>query len=166
MVAISAFFNFYTPFLMERLSNLQLNSKLQIVKMNYYYILGCLLMLLLVLIFTPLLFSLLIDPRYIGGVKYVFWVALGYCFWGGYMLFSGFIFFTKKNKILAWLALFNVLTNLVFNYYFISWFGAIGAAYATALSFFMLLVIVAIIASRLVPLPWKQFKAIRAVHLS
>lgn len=166
MVAISAFFNFYTPFLMERLSNLQPNSKLQIVKMNYYYIIGCLLMLLLVLIFTPLLFSWLIDPRYIGGVKYVFWVALGYCFWGGYMLFSGFIFFTKKNRILGWLALFNVLTNLVFNYYFISWFGAIGAAYATALSFFLLLVIVAIIASRLVPLPWKQLREIRAVHLS
>jgi O-antigen/teichoic acid export membrane protein len=166
MVAIAAFFNFYTPFLMERLSNLQGNSKLQIVKMNYFYIIGCLAMLLLVMVFSRVLFNYFIDKRYMGGVKYVFWVALGYCFWGGYMLFSGFIFFTKKNRILAWLALFNVLTNLLFNYYFITWFGALGAAYATALSFFLLLVIVAIIAHRLVPLPWKEFKQVRAVSLT
>jgi Na+-driven multidrug efflux pump len=59
-----------------------------------------------------------------------------------------------------------VLTNLLFNYYFITWFGALGAAYATALSFFLLLVIVAIIAHRLVPLPWKEFRQVRAVSLT
>jgi len=111
-------------------------------------------------------FKVFIAPAYHDGVQYVFWIALGYCFWGGYMSFSGFIFFFKKNKILGWLAVFNVATNLLFNYFFIKIFGAIGAAYATVLSFFLLFVLIAVIASRLMPLPWFSYQKVRNVKLS
>lgn len=166
MIAVNAFFNFYTPYLMERLSNINEEKKLQIVKMNYYYVIGCILLLLCILAFSPILFNWFIDPRYKAGLNYVFWVALGYCFWGGYMLFSGFIFYLKRSGILGWLAVFNVVTNLLFNYFFIKIFGAIGAAYATALSFFLLMVLVAFIAQRLFHMPWLQFKQVKSATLS
>jgi O-antigen/teichoic acid export membrane protein len=166
MIIINGFFNYYSPFLMERLSNLTEDNKLQIVKMSYLYALGCIVMLVGILLFSFLFFKWFIDVRYISGNRYVFWVALGYCFWGSYMLFTGFVTFYKRTRVLGWLALFNILTNLIFNYWFIALFGAIGAAYATALSFFLLMVIVAIIANKLVPLPWKQFSEVRAVSLS
>jgi len=166
MIAVNAFFNFYTPFLMERLADVTEERRLQIVKMSYYYILGCILLLLIMLLATPLFFRWFIDPRYSGGAKYVFWVALGYCFWGGYMLFSGFIFYLKKSRILGWLAIFNVATNLFFNYFFIKACGAIGAAYATALSFFLLMLLVAIITQKLLPMPWRNVRAAKSIGLS
>jgi Na+-driven multidrug efflux pump len=76
------------------------------------------------------------------------------------MLFTNYIFFFNKTKILGWLAVINVLTNLLFNYLFIKWVGAIGAAYATALSFFLVFLIIAYQANRLVSLPWFDFKKI------
>jgi len=165
MILVNAYFNFYTPFLMERLSDITEEKKLQIVKMAYLYGIACVVVLILIIFLTPIFFKILIAPNYYKGVNYVFWVALGYCFWGGYMLFSGFIFFFKKNKILGWLAVFNIVTNLLFNYLFIKIFGAIGAAYATALSFFLLFIFLVIIVRRLMPLPWFSYRKIRSVRL-
>jgi O-antigen/teichoic acid export membrane protein len=165
MILVNAYFNFYSPFLMERLADITEEKKLQIVKMAYLYGIACLVILLIVFLFTPIFFKLLIAHNYQEGIRYVFWVALGYCFWGGYMLFSGFIFFFKKNKILGWLAVFNIVTNLLFNYLFIHIFGSIGAAYATALSFFLLFVLIAFIVNRLMPLPWFHYREIKAVKL-
>ncbi|RYZ23474.1 MAG: hypothetical protein EOO16_04835 [Chitinophagaceae bacterium] len=160
MVAINAFFNFYTPFQMEKLASGTEAARHEVVKVGYFYAAGCLVLLLGLLVFTPLLFHYFIDPRYAGGIKYVFWTGLGYCFWGGYMLFSGVIFYLKRSGVLGWLAIFNVVTNLLFNYFFIRHFGAIGAAYATALSFFLLMLLVAIIAQKMIPLPWTQFRRV------
>jgi O-antigen/teichoic acid export membrane protein len=165
LIAVNAFFSFFSPFLMERLSDISEIKKLQIVKLGYYYFLGCIVLLIFILLLAPLFFNLLINPVYHDGIKYVFWIALGYCFWGGYMLFSGFIFYLKKSRILGWLAIFNVITNLGFNYILIKQFGAIGAAYATALSFFLLMILIAIISHKLLPMPWRQFKAANSTHL-
>lgn len=166
LIIVNAFFNFYTPFLLERLADISEERKLQIVKLGYVYLAGCMVMLILIYILSPLFFEYFIDPSYLPGAQYVFWVALGYCFWGGYMLFSGFIFYFRKNYILGWLAVFNVVTNLIFNYIFIKMFGAIGAAYATALSFFLLLILVGIIAQKLMPMPWGYFQKDRKIKLS
>jgi O-antigen/teichoic acid export membrane protein len=166
MIAVNAFFNFYSPYLMERLSNLTEEKRLQIVKMGYWYLLGSIVLLVLITVAAPVLFRYFIDPQYYEGTRYVFWVALGYCFWGGYMFFSGFIFYLKKSGILGWMAIFNVGTNLLFNYFFIKIFGAIGAAYATALSFFLIMLFVGYIANRLIPMPWKNVQKARAISLS
>ena len=160
LIIINAFFNFYTPFLLERLVDLTDEKKIQIVRMNYLYSFGIIIILVLITFITPYFFRFLIDGHYLSGIKYVFWVGLGYVFWGGYMLFTNYIFFFNKTKILGWLAVINVVTNLLFNYLFIKWVGAIGAAYATALSFFLVFLIIAYQANRLVRLPWFDFKKI------
>ncbi|MGI8892281.1 MAG: lipopolysaccharide biosynthesis protein [Bacteroidia bacterium] len=165
LIAVNAFFGFYSPYMMERLTDMSEIKKLQIVRLGYYYLLGCIVLLLLILLLAPPFFKLLINPLYHDGIKYVFWIALGYCFWGGYMLFSGFIFYLKKSKILGWLAIFNVITNLFFNYVLIKQFGAIGAAYATALSFFLLMLLIAVISQKLMPMPWKQIKEANSTAL-
>jgi O-antigen/teichoic acid export membrane protein len=166
MLIINAYFNYYSPFLMERLSDLSEEKKLQIVKMSYLYAAGCIVMLIGILLFSSLFFKWFIDHRYASGNCYVFWVALGYCFWGTYMLFTGFVSFYKRTRILGWLAIFNIITNLVFNYFFIKIFGAIGAAYATAFSFLLLCIIIGYQANRLISLPWFNFQKIKSVHLS
>jgi O-antigen/teichoic acid export membrane protein len=165
LIIVNAFFNFYTPFVMERLSNLDENKKLQIVKLSYFFCIGCFLMLLCISFLAPYFFEFFVNERFKSASQYVFWVGLGYFFWGGYMLFSIYISFYKRNTLLGWLAVVNILTNLLFNYYFISFFGVIGAAYATTFSFFINFVIIAFEANKMIKLPWFQFHKILTVRL-
>jgi O-antigen/teichoic acid export membrane protein len=154
MLLVTAFNNVFVPFLMERLVSINEEKKLQIVRLSYFFMLAMLGALLCINVISPFLFSLLIDKRYAHGASYVFWVSLGYFFWGGYLLFSAYIFFYKQTKILFWLSLVNIISNLVFNYFFIHNYGGIGAAYATALSFFIVLVAVVFKSNQLIKLPW------------
>lgn len=166
LIFVNAFSNFYTPYLMERLADINEERKLQIVKMGYIYLVACIGVLLGILVLSPILFNYFIDRKYHDGLYYVFWVALGYCFWGGYMFFSGFVFYFKRNRILAWLSIFNVVTNILFNIYFIRIFGPLGAAYATALSFFLLFLLIAYITQKMAPMPWMSYRKIRSIKLS
>lgn len=154
MILVTAFSNVFTPFLMERLSDITEEKKNQIVRLSYQAIAGMLIALLLINLISPVLFSYIISKTYAHGSVYVFWVSLGYFFWGCYLIFGGYIFFYKKTGILFWLALINISTNLLFNYFFIKRFGAIGAAYATTLSFFIVFLIILYQSNRLIKLPW------------
>lgn len=156
MLLVTALSNVFTPFLMERLTDISERKKLQIVRLTYQLVLGMLVALLLLNLISPFLFSILISKKYSSGASYVFWVSLGYFFWGCYLLFAGYIFFFKKTIVLFWAAVVNVISNLFFNYFFIREFGALGAAYATALSFFIVFLIVLDQSNRLLKLPWFQ----------
>jgi O-antigen/teichoic acid export membrane protein len=82
---------------------------------------------------------------------------LSYFFWGIYILFAGFIFYSKKTNQLAYLALLNVILNLILNYYLILSFGPIGAAYATCISFMIVALIVIWRVTILFKLPWSTY---------
>jgi O-antigen/teichoic acid export membrane protein len=154
LIVNTAFANFFSPFFFERMYRGTEKDKLEIVKVSYIFIISLFVLLALLTALTPYFFAHLVGPRFARGAAYVFWIGLGYCFWGIYLVFTNYIFFQKKNRILAALAILNVVLNAVCNYFFIHWFGAIGAAYATCLSFFVVAVIVAFIAQRLYQMPW------------
>jgi O-antigen/teichoic acid export membrane protein len=162
---VGPFINIFMPFQLERLADINEEKKLQIVKMSYGFVAGLVVVMLLLNLLAPLLFRYLIDRSYSSGLAFVFWVSLSYFFWGIYLLFGGYIYFFKKNNILGWLALVNVICNLVFNYLFIKYFGVIGAAYATALSFFIIAIIIVIKANSLIKLPWRTglFESVKNV---
>lgn len=160
LIIVTAFTNFLTPFLLERLNNITDYKKIEIVRVCWTFLLGLLGSLVLLALLTPWLFSVFIGKNFQSGTLYVFWVGLGFFFWGIYLVFSGYIFFLKKNYILALLAIVNVVLNITFNYIFIRSFGAIGAAYATCLSYFIVALIISIWCNRLYPMPWFNFKAI------
>jgi len=154
LIIVGAIGNFMQPFLFERLSNLTAIAKAEIIKVTYCAIAAMLLVLIVMTIATPTFFSALIDESYAKGTKYVFWVGLSYFFWGVYILFSGFIFFSGRTKVLGVLAVVNVVLNIGLNYLFIKRFGPLGAAYATCISFFIVSVVIVWKANKLYPLPW------------
>lgn len=155
LIGASALANIASPFIMERLKTIDAQQERQIRKFTYLCIGGLLLILLIMNIASPFFFKYFMDIRYLKGYTYVFWVSLGYFFWGVYMLFSSYIYYYKKTKFLIILAIINILTNLFFNYYFITKYGGIGAAYATALSFFINLVLLLLRVFKM--LPWFRF---------
>lgn len=134
--------------------------EVQIVRVSYIIILGLLAILLFLTFAAPLFFKHLINVKYQEGIRYVFWVGLGYFFWGVYVVFAGYIYFFKKTKILGFLAIVNVVLNIALNYLLISKFGAIGAAYATCISFFVVMLIIMKFSTKFVQLPWFNFNLI------
>jgi O-antigen/teichoic acid export membrane protein len=162
----NSFFYIFSPYVLERLPAMTQLKALQIVKMSYLYIVSIICVLLITTLVAPVFFKYFIDHRYLNGQKYVFWVGLGYVFFSFYGLFSTYIMYHNQNSFLAWLAVFNIMTNLLFNYLFILLFGAIGAAYATALSFFLIFIFVAIKGNKLVHLPWMKFRDIIKVPIT
>jgi len=165
LLVINAAGNFYNPFLYERLERFDADAKRQIVITSYLLIMLFAVSLIFIVLIAPVLFSFLIDKAYSEGQKYVFWVGLSYFFWGIYIIYSGFIFYSKKTGFLGWLAILNVLLNVILNFLLIKQFGALGAAYATCISFFVIAAIVVFYATRLYNLPWFNFRYAQKVGL-
>jgi len=158
LIVSTAFTNFFTPFLFEHLNKGTDEDKLKVVRISYLFIIVMFGLLMLLTFLTPSLFAIFISDRFAGAAKYVFWIGLSYCFWGIYLVFSGYIFYLKKSKVLGYVSVLNVAVNLSCNYFFIRWFGAVGAAYATCLSFFLVCIVVGYITQRLYPMPWLSFR--------
>jgi O-antigen/teichoic acid export membrane protein len=164
LLFVNAAGNFFQPYLFERLTKNDSASKLQIVKTTYLLILLFVAALIVLTIFSPILFSWFIDERYAAGVQYVFWVGLSYLFWGVYTLMTGYIFYSGQSQYLGKLAILNIVLNGILNYVFISNFGAMGAAYATCISFFIIALLVSYKANRIYPMPWKSFKELLHIN--
>ncbi len=157
LILVTAFSNFFSPFLFERLNRNREKDKIEVVRVSYLFVVGLFLTLAFITLLTPSFFAYFISEKFAKAAIYVFWIGLSYCFWGIYIVFTGYIFYLKKSKILGYIAILNVTLNLGCNYFFIKWFGAIGAAYATCISFFLVCFTIAIISNRLYPMPWFSF---------
>ena len=154
LIAVNVFSNLLTPYIFEKLAALDERGKTQLVKVSYLFTAGTFVLLLLLVPASEILFKYFIDENYREGTRYVFWIGLSYFFWGCYLLFTGYIFYFNKTLLLAQLAVVSIACNIVFNYLLINRYGAIGAAYSTTISFFIVFVVVAYRANKLVPLPW------------
>jgi O-antigen/teichoic acid export membrane protein len=147
----------FVPFLFENLKENSPTSLKRIVKTTYLFV-GFLLAAVLGLwAVSGFVFEYFIDPKYWAGQQYVLPIALGYFFSGCYKLASGYIFYTGKTMNLTMLAFLNVATGLTFNYFFIKWWGAMGAAFATMSCFFIMFMMTAYISNKLLPMPWLKF---------
>ena len=155
LIGATALANIASPYIMERLKGTDAAQERQIRRFTYMCIGGLIAILIIMNVVSPFFFRYFMDVRYLQGSTYVFWVSLGYLFWGVYMLFSSYIYYYKKTKYLIWLAVVNIITNIAFNFYFIGIYGGIGAAYATALSFFINLVLMLVKVFGM--LPWFRF---------
>jgi FkbM family methyltransferase len=113
-----------------------------IIRFNYTAIIGLFICLIILTLGTPLFFQWFVSKEYASATIYVFWVGLGYFFWAIYLLYTGIIFYYKKTNFLGLLALVNILLSIVLNYFLIKSFGALGAAYASCISYFVVAFVV------------------------
>ncbi len=146
----------WTPFFYEKMKAINDWNKTYIVTASYFFMVVLILCAILLTIGAPIIFWFL-GNDFAGGIQYVFWVALAYVFLGFYKVFAGFIFYEKKNTLLSYIAIFNVIMNLILNYFLIKEYGAMGAAYATVISYFLFFLITALISHRIHPMPWFKF---------
>ena len=96
------------------------------------------------------------------------WIALGYLFYGFYVLQTPGIFLKDRPGIAAWTRLFGAISNIIFCFIFIPLYGAIGAAIATCFAFFLMLVTLYWWNTRLYPiqLEWRKIGFITIILIS
>lgn len=148
----------WSPFLYKKLKENNYSTKVKIVKFTYLYDV-CIIFAALALSFiAPYFLKFFVSENFYFAYKYVLWIALGYAFNGMYFMVVNYIFYVKKTYILAWVTFFSAGLNIVLNYFFIKANGAIGAAQATTITFFIQFIMVWILSSKVYKMPWNLRK--------
>jgi Na+-driven multidrug efflux pump len=70
-----------------------------------------------------------------------------------------YIFFEEKTEYLAGVTFITAIINVGLNFLFINTYGAIGAAIATTITFFIKFVFVWYLSSRVHKMPWNIIKS-------
>ena len=144
----------WVPWLYGKLSLNDHAMNIKIVKITYWYFLAILICVAGLTLFTPIIFRFFINQSYHDSIQFVFWIALAFAFDGMYKMVVNYIFYLKKTYIISLITILIAALNLVLNYFFITWYGAIGAAKATTLCMFFEFCLVWLISSRIYSMPW------------
>ena len=102
-----------------------------------------------------LFLPLLVGENFLKAWAFVPWIALGHTFNSVRNCISSYFYIANRTGTVARLSLAVALCNAALNYVLIkATGGAIGAAYATAISFALLAIVGWILAARVHPMPW------------
>ncbi|MCK4445455.1 MAG: flippase [Candidatus Marinimicrobia bacterium] len=148
----------WSPVLFEKLKENNYSTKVKIVKFTYLYNVCIILAALALSFIAPYFLKFFVSKNFYFAYKYVLWIALGYAFQGMYFMVVNYIFYVKKTYILAWVTFSSAGINIVLNYFFIKANGAIGAAQATTITFFISFILTWILSGRVYKMPWVVWK--------
>lgn len=129
-------------------------QKVRIVKFTYLYFLLMIILVGFVSFFAPWFFDTFLNSDYSSAIRFVFWIALGFGFNGMYKMIVNYIFFLKKTYIISIVSIATASLNILLNYFFIKKFGPIGAAQASAISFFTQFLLIWGFSAKLFKMPW------------
>lgn len=154
----SSFNRAYVPWLYKHLGENDFSIKKKIVKYSYIYFVLIIVFALCVALLSPWFLSFFVGKKFAGAYKYTAWIAFGFAFSGMYYMVTNYIFYVGKNHLLAGVTFITALVNILLNYILIKWNGAVGAAQASAIAFFMSFVLTWLLSSRVYAMPWNLFK--------
>lgn len=161
----NSFNNAYVPWLYEKLKKDDYKTKIRIVKFTYIYFILILAIALFVGLIAPKILYYIIGKSYAESSSYVIWVALGYAFNGMYFMVVNYIFYSQRTNILAAVTFVTAIVNIIINYIFIKAFGAIGAAQATLIVFFIKFILVWILSASVHKMPWRLIKNSEKINI-
>lgn len=144
----------WVPWFYEQLKLESKSANRQIVNITYIYIVVILLITALMVLLAEPFFNLFLGKEFLTAQEYVGWVALGFAFNGMYKMVVNYLFFLEKTKIVGMITILTAMLNLLMNYILIKWNGPIGAAQATAFSFFIQFIAVWYVSAGTYRMPW------------
>lgn len=145
----------WSPFLFEKLKENKHSTKVKIVKFTYLYFIGIIVLALMLSFFAPPFLRFFVGKSFHSAYKYVLWIALSYAFNGMYFMVVNYIFYVKKTYILAWITFLSAVINIILNCFLIKINGAIGAAQATTITFFISFILTWVLSVRVYKMPWR-----------
>lgn len=91
---------------------------------------------------SSFIYNNFVDIRFHESKKYFVYLLLGFTFQSFYFLFTNYLFFYKRTALLAMITIIGAIFNVILNYYLIKYYGSIGVAYSTAITWFLYFVCV------------------------
>jgi O-antigen/teichoic acid export membrane protein len=156
LIVMSSINQAWAPNLYEKLNNNPTDTdKVHLVKTTYK-IMGIMLGVVVVFIFfSSFIFDIFIDKSYHEAKNISIYIAIAFLFQGFYFMFTNYIFYSKKTKILSYITLTSVLFVCIFNYMFIQFFGIVGSAYALILVWIVQFFIISFVSNKVYSMPWR-----------
>ena len=153
-----AFNNAFSPYLYEKLSNPSFDTKRDLVKLTYLYFIGIIIFAMFLSTLFIWLLPYIIGEKFQEAAKYIYWISLAGAFQGMYFMVVNYIFYVKKTHLLSMVTVTTSLFGAGLSYILISYFGAIGAAYASVVTFFLTFIFVWKLSSKVYSMPWFQIQ--------
>jgi O-antigen/teichoic acid export membrane protein len=144
----------WSPWFYQQLVDSTHEQKLNIVKLTYLYLVSVFVLAYVISLLGVFILPYIVDVRYTGAAEYIWWITLGYAIHGVYKIFFPFLVHINKTGFLAFSTATAAAINIVLNYLFIQKFGALGAAYATIVSYSVSALFVFEYQRRNFPMPW------------
>ena len=151
---IVAFNRSWSPWMYQKLANVNSNVKIKIVKASYIYAILIFLLAASATCVSYLVVPLMTTKPFYGATSFVSWVAFGYAFYGLYTMIFPYFVHVGKTSFLGIITFFIAGFNLLANYFLIKINGTLGAAQATLLSYCLMFVCVWWYSNRIFPMPW------------
>jgi O-antigen/teichoic acid export membrane protein len=107
-----------------------------------------------------------LGSEYWGGVKIVPVVMLSYIFYGLYVNFIVGIYIEKKSIYLPYITGISALVNIVLNFILIPPNGIMGAAISSAVSYFVMAMLLFFIAKKYYPITYEYVRIIKIVLIT
>jgi O-antigen/teichoic acid export membrane protein len=137
----------WSPMLFKLLKEKNLE---QVYKFTLYLILFFSVTALSIYLLQDLLFYVFVDEKFYIAKEYFVWLLIGFIFQSFYFLVINILLYEKKTKLLACITMTGATINIVLNYFFIQWFGVIGVAYSTAITWFLFFLVVILVDVKLI----------------
>ena len=106
-------------------------------KLSKYYVIIFTTISLFVVFFSNEVFNVFVNNNYINAIKVIPWIVIGVFFLGLTNLISSIYGYQKRFKEIGSIAAITASINVILNYFLISKSGLIGAAIASAISYFI-----------------------------
>jgi O-antigen/teichoic acid export membrane protein len=126
---------------------------------GYFTLLMCAVALGMSLVIKEVI-SFIAPPQFHGAYKVVPLVALSYLFYGISYYFQSGVYISKKTHYLGLMGAICAVANIGLNFLLIPRFAAMGAAWATALSFFLMAVLAYVFSQRAYHIPYALSKVL------
>ncbi|MBX2958848.1 MAG: oligosaccharide flippase family protein [Flavobacteriales bacterium] len=143
LLVIGTSMNVFRPMIYDYLENIKENKK-RLLNLSLVFILLTLGIFIIIAFSNEFIFKYFLEVSYESASIFVIPLTLSSLFWGIFSFYISYYLYYKKNRIIGLFSVIGIVINLVLNYYYILYYGAVGAAYATLITYFSIAVLAVI----------------------
>lgn len=144
----------FAPWLMERLANVDTDTKRKIVIFTYLYFVVIILIAGLGSATVPFILPYIVGPQFIEVGPIIVYMLFGNAFVGMYYMVTNYVFYSRRTGMLSVLTVVIGIITLCLSWYLINAHGVKGAAIGFMLGQASLFLGTWILSNYCVPMPW------------
>lgn len=147
----------WVPFFYKLMNEDNHKSKKLIVKYLYSVIVIFVLSAIFIMFLMPYVYKFYVDEKYSEGISIANFLVFGFLLNAIYRLFGNFFFYNKKTMVLGITTLGCAVVNIILNYTLIPFYGLLGSAFSSIVSFAVLMIVLVLLVVKKFSMPWLFF---------